>query len=202
MSATVQPSAYQLPSLLPFHTSVPHSCRVTAHRQDFPTALGKPNAVLSGLCQSCPDKGISLSALLLVSSPRYISGCGYGCGVHQWVWGTSVGVGYNSGCGVHHLTPLNRPSTQVQRNNRPPHLLRHQAARLERRHRGEAGGFECHPAGQGATGHRQHGACHGDGRRSFGRGRCEGALMCVWGMTVRRRVCRTSRQWHPAGKVT
>ena len=86
MSATVQPSAYQLPSLLPFHTSVPHSCRVTAHRQDFPTALGKPNAVLSGLCQSCPDKGISLSALLLVSSPRYISGCGYGCGVHQWVW--------------------------------------------------------------------------------------------------------------------
>ena len=34
-------------------------------------ALGKPNAVLSGQCRTCGNKGTQVSVILLVSSPRY-----------------------------------------------------------------------------------------------------------------------------------
>ena len=44
--------------------------------QDFPWALGQPNAVLHGQCQSCLTKGATLSLLLLVSSPSYNTSTG------------------------------------------------------------------------------------------------------------------------------
>ena len=46
--------------------------------QDFQWALGLPNAVLSGLCQSpcCKNMGQAVSLILLISSPNYNAATG------------------------------------------------------------------------------------------------------------------------------
>jgi hypothetical protein len=67
----------------------------TNNVQDFPTVLGKPNAVLTGLCQSCPTKGASVSALLLVSSPKFNATTG------QLTFSATKLPGWNAGSKVH-----------------------------------------------------------------------------------------------------
>ena len=44
--------------------------------QDFRWALGLPNAVLSGVCQSCQTNGTAVSLLLLIAGPTYNSTTG------------------------------------------------------------------------------------------------------------------------------